>query len=72
MVVPPREQLEEFDQVARPAFDLIAAQEAEASTLANIRDTLLPKLMSGQIRVPNTSDPAEVIEPAAEAIAAAS
>ena len=38
---------------------------------ASFRDALLPKLISGEIRVPDTADPAEVIEPLAEAVAAA-
>ncbi|MBV9818196.1 MAG: restriction endonuclease subunit S [Solirubrobacterales bacterium] len=72
MVVPPREQRESFNRTARPAFDLMAAQEREAKTLAELRNALLPKLISGQIRVPDTGDPTELIEPAAEAIPAAS
>lgn len=59
-----------FDGVAVPAFDRIAAAVQEAETLAAIRDTLLPKLISGQVRVPDTLDPDEVIGPAAEDLAA--
>ena len=33
---------------------------SEADTLATIRDALLPKLISGEIRVPDTADPDEV------------
>jgi type I restriction enzyme S subunit len=40
----------------------------EAATLGEIRDALLPKLISGEIRVPDTTDPEEVIGPAAEAL----
>jgi type I restriction enzyme S subunit len=43
----------------------------EAMTLGEIRDALLPKLISGEIRVPDTTDPEEVIGPAAEALAGA-
>jgi len=34
-----------------------------------LRDALLPKLISGEIRVPDTNDPEEVIGPAAEQLA---
>jgi type I restriction enzyme, S subunit len=64
MLLPSRETLRGFEGVARPMFDLIAGAEVEARTLAQLRDALLPKLISGQIRVPDTADPAEVIEPA--------
>jgi type I restriction enzyme S subunit len=36
---------------------------SETRTHISIRDALLPKLISGQIRVPDTTDPGEVIEP---------
>lgn len=41
----------------------------ESRTLTALRDTLLPKLISGEIRVPDTTDPEEVIGPAAEQLA---
>jgi type I restriction enzyme S subunit len=71
MVVPPAERLQEFASVAAPMFDLMAIHEAEVRTLTELRDALLPKLISGQICVPDTADPAEVIEPAVEALQAA-
>lgn len=36
---------------------------AESRTLAAARDELLPRLISGETRVPDTADPGEVIEP---------
>lgn len=42
----------------------------ESRSLAAFRDALLPKLISGAIRVPATGDPAEVIEPARAELAA--
>lgn len=45
--------------------------DAETRTLVALRDALLPKLISGEIRVPDTCDPDEVIGPAAERLAAA-
>lgn len=72
MVVPPAEQLREFGELARPLFDLMAAQEAEARTLSRVRDALLPKLVSGELRIPDTTDADEVLGPASEKLGATS
>ena len=45
------ELLQEFDGTVRPLFDRIVANEKENRTLAATRDLLLPKLMSGEVRV---------------------
>ncbi len=59
----------------RGAFDLIDAQQrasvTEVATLGKLRDALLPKLISGEIRVPDTHDPEEVIGPTADELAVA-
>ena len=48
----PSEQVQEaFENLARPLDDLIAVREVESRKLAETRDLLLPKLLSGQIRV---------------------
>jgi type I restriction enzyme S subunit len=51
-VCPPADILRVFHQIAQPLFDRIASNEAESTTLTELRDTLLPKLISGQLRVP--------------------
>jgi type I restriction enzyme S subunit len=60
---PPQEQLQEFDDFFAPILDLSLGAIIEAESLAGIRDTLLPRLISGQIRVPDITDPSEAIEP---------
>ena len=45
------ELLRAFDETARLLFDRIVANEKENSTLAATRDFLLPRLMSGEVRV---------------------
>lgn len=70
MPVPPAWALTEFEQAARPTFDLLAGQEREVHALSKVRDTLLPKLLSGEIRVADTANPEEVLGPAAEELAA--
>jgi type I restriction enzyme, S subunit len=52
MLVPPPDEIAAFGQLARPMVDQIASLDRERGSLAAVRDTLLPKLISGQIRVP--------------------
>lgn len=40
-----------FEQYANPMMHLIANNAKESKRLAELRDTLLPKLMSGEIDV---------------------
>jgi type I restriction enzyme S subunit len=42
-----------FHEVAFPLFSRIKTNSAEITSLSNIRDTLAPKLMSGQLTVPD-------------------
>lgn len=41
-----------FDQIVKPYFDKILANSIQAKALTNLRDTLLPKLLSGELRIP--------------------
>jgi hypothetical protein len=43
--------LETFDAGIRTVFEKIEANESESALLGSIRDSLLPRLMSGKIRV---------------------
>ena len=49
-----------FDSVAKPLFAKIESNENESRTLAQTRDTLLPKLLSGEIRVDDANEMLEV------------
>jgi len=40
-----------FGDIVRPVFDKIRAMQDEVETLAMLRDTLLPRLISGQLRL---------------------
>ena len=53
MVVPPRPLAARFGEVARSLFERARNAGDESRTLAALRDTLLPKLISGEIRVPD-------------------
>jgi len=49
--VPPEEVIKEFNNIASPLFEMITVNARENLVLARIRDALLPKLLSGGIRV---------------------
>lgn len=49
--VPSREKLDRFNSVVIPIFDTITANQQENQRLSALRDTLLPKLMNGEIDV---------------------
>ena len=44
--------VEEFSKLIGPVFDLMRSRDEETRTLANTRDALLPKLLSGELRMP--------------------
>ena len=52
VLIPEPNTLAFMDSVMQPIIDLVIANKVENKTLSTIRDTLLPKLMSGEIRVP--------------------
>lgn len=52
-VVPTDGELEAFHGFAGPVFAMIKSNQRENSRLAALRDTLLPKLMSGELDVSN-------------------
>ena len=49
--VPGVDQLAQFDRMLEPYYSAIRLNRTESSRLADFRDTLLPKLMSGEIDV---------------------
>jgi type I restriction enzyme S subunit len=51
MLLPPEQALNDFAQTAAPLIDRIAACVRENLWLAALRDALLPKLISGELRV---------------------
>lgn len=54
VVVPSDEIAEAFGDVVGRAQQKIAANQEQAKTLTHLRDTLLPRLISGQLRLPET------------------
>jgi type I restriction enzyme, S subunit len=51
MLAPSRPLLQAFGDAAEPLIARIVASVREQETLASVRDTLLPKLISGELRV---------------------
>ena len=51
LIVPNRSDISAFDAVVAPMFNKIGELQKENETLATLRDTLLPKLMNGEIKI---------------------
>ena len=51
VIIPRVETLKDFDDIIQPIFAEIRNRRAENTSLAALRDTLLPKLMSGELDV---------------------
>lgn len=51
IVIPPNSVLEKFDFQVKPIFEQIVSNEQETQTLIALRDSLLPKLMKGEIEI---------------------
>lgn len=49
--IAPKEVYKQFNDIILPLFEKILPNQQENQKLANIRDTLLPKLMNGEIEV---------------------
>ncbi len=55
-VVPDENVLKAFHEVAAPLLVKVAKNQAQAQNLTNLRDTLLPRLISGQLRISEFSE----------------
>jgi type I restriction enzyme S subunit len=51
VVVPPEHLILSADRIMSPIFQKTVSSSLESRTLASIRDVLLPKLISGEIRI---------------------
>jgi type I restriction enzyme S subunit len=50
-ILPSEKAIQAFDKIVSPIFEMMENNEQQSRTLAQIRDALLPKLMSGEIQV---------------------
>jgi len=55
LAVPPPDIAKRFDELTAPLMAKIKANSTESRTLATLRDTLLPKLLSGELATSNLS-----------------
>lgn len=51
VIIPPNNLLSKFDEIVLPIFLKIKTNQNQIQTLKTLRDNLLPKLMSGDVRV---------------------
>ncbi len=61
MTIPSKQLLLSYEDLVRPLYDRIAANTKEAVSLAQTRDLLLPKLMSGEIRLREAEKAVEAV-----------
>jgi len=52
IIVPPKEVIQLFNNIVEKLYRIVDEGIVENQLLSTVRDTLLPKLMSGEIRVP--------------------
>jgi type I restriction enzyme S subunit len=59
VVIPPLKIASAFDAVVVPVFERIHANIDAARSLSDLRDTLLPRLISGKLRLPEVQEQVE-------------
>src|SRR3989338_11707781 len=57
LICPPIDLLEHYESICRPLFEKVVANRARIATLATLRDMLLPRLMSGNIKLAANDQP---------------
>ena len=53
VISPSKSVLDNFSLISSPIFERIKTAKDEIKTLSELRDTLLPKLISGELRIPD-------------------
>mgnify|MGYP003816432927 CR=1 FL=1 len=59
VAVPPQELIKDFNMLFEPIMNKIINTGIESRNLIQLRDALLPKLMSGEIRIPEAEEAVE-------------
>jgi type I restriction enzyme S subunit len=52
VIIPPDDAVKQYNEIVKDIFACLRSNDDEQRVLMSLRDTLLPKLMSGEIRVP--------------------
>jgi len=61
VIIPPKPLLSAYEDMVRPLYERIVANTKESVALAQTRDLLLPKLMSGEIRLREAESAVEAV-----------
>ena len=61
MNVPSAEDMNRFERLSAPVLQLFSSLRDESRTLTQLRDTLLPQLMSGKLRVRDAENQIEAV-----------
>lgn len=56
LVIPPAQLVNRFTEIARTLLDKITVNELCCQRLTSLRDTLLPRLISGKLRIPEAEE----------------
>jgi type I restriction enzyme S subunit len=51
VIIPDRQQLEEMNMIFEPILEKIMLVNSQIQSLSKTRDELLPRLMSGKVRI---------------------
>ena len=51
-----------FTELTKPNFEKMTKNKLESESLTNLRDTLLPKLISGELQIPDVATDEEVVD----------
>lgn len=62
IVLPPNSVIQKGSEVITPLIDALVANEIQDRKLIDIRDALLPKLLSGEVRIKDSSKFTENLE----------
>ena len=62
VLVPDEDNMQRIDDLMSPIFNQVISLEQESRRLAELRDTLLPRLMSGELKVKDTDLINEMLE----------
>jgi type I restriction enzyme S subunit len=60
-ITPPTSIMAAFDRIARPLYGRLVSNERASRTFAALRDALLPRLLSGEIRVGSHAAPCAAV-----------
>lgn len=61
MLVPSKELIDKFSDIADALHQTVLAKRLQIQNLTRLRDTLLPRLISGQLRLPEAEAMVEEI-----------